>query len=70
VKNLAIIRKRRGLTQNALALKTGIGQACISRLEYENSGARIGTIIKLAKALDVNIEALISGDYAAEGTNE
>ena len=63
---MAVIRKKRGMTQHALALKTGLTQPTISRLEHEYTGARIGTAVKIAKALDVNVDALIGENYDGE----
>jgi len=59
MKNLAEIREIRGMSQSALARKTGLTVTTIWRLEREYTNARIDTALKLAKALDVNIAALI-----------
>ena len=66
MKNLAEIRKNRGMTQHALAWKTGLTVPTISRLEQERTGTRIGTAVKLAKALDVNVDTLIDEGYGNE----
>lgn len=58
--NLKKIRKEKGVTQTELSKKSGVGRITISRLE---SGAlketTMGTMTKLAKALDTNIDNLI-----------
>jgi transcriptional regulator with XRE-family HTH domain len=50
----------RDLTQEALARRAGVGQACVSLIE---TGARANptsdVIRKLAKALDVSMEVLL-----------
>ena len=59
MKNLAEIREIRGMSQSALARKTGLTATTIWRLEREYANARVDTALKLAKALDVSIAALI-----------
>lgn len=58
--NLKEIRREKGVTQAELSEKSGVGRITISRLE---SGAlketTMGTMSKLAKALDTNIDSLI-----------
>ena len=66
MKNLAEIRKLRGITQNALAVKAGLTVTTISRLEHEHTGARFDTAVKIAKALNVNVEALIDEGYGVK----
>ena len=66
MKNLAEIRKSRGFSQNALAVKAGLTVTTISRLEHEHTGARIETAVRIAKVLNVNVEELISEDYKTE----
>lgn len=62
---LAFWRARRRLTQSALAKRVGISQAYVASLE---SGARKGDpalFLRLAKALNVPMEALVVDDDAA-----
>ncbi len=47
------LREVGGLTASRLALKVGISQAQISRLENGRQGFRSGTLVKIAKALKV-----------------
>ena len=62
--NLKEIRREKGVTQAELSEKSGVGRITISRLE---SGAlketTMGTMSKLAKALDTNIDSLIRWWY-------
>lgn len=52
----ATVRARRhelGMTSTQLGKKVGISQAQISRLENGQQGFRSGTLVKIAKALEV-----------------
>lgn len=61
--NLKEIRKAKGLNQEELSRKSGVGRITISRLE---SGAlkesSVSTLMKIAKALDCNVED-ITGSF-------
>ncbi len=57
--NLRLLRKKKGLTQVALQMKTGIEQALLSK--YEN-GERIpptDTLIRLADFYNVSIDYIL-----------
>lgn len=54
-------RTRRLLTQEELARKSGVGVTTIIRIEA-GQGARISTLRKLAKALAVTADQLITDD--------
>ncbi len=56
--NLRTVRTQRLLTQDDLAAATGMTKASISRLETGATKARISTVRKLLKALDVELEDL------------
>lgn len=65
--NLRTLRLARGLTQPALAEKTGIEQSYLSKLENGRSKPSEDVLTRLAHALDVKAEALLqNGDDAAE----
>jgi transcriptional regulator with XRE-family HTH domain len=53
------LRRRRVLSMEELAGKAGVGRNTIWRLEHGVMGAQPRTIRKLAKALDVETEALV-----------
>ena len=56
---LAFWRKRRGLTQSALAGDAGISQAYLSQIE---TGARVGDVllyVRLARTLGLRVEDLV-----------
>lgn len=61
LKNLAKLRKEKGLTQEGLARKANISYHTILKLESGRiKDPRLGTIIKLAKALEISINELVS----------
>ena len=53
------IRKAEGLTQKDLALRSGINQADISRLENGNGNPSIKTLERIAKGLGLSLELFI-----------
>lgn len=61
LKNLASLRKEKKLTQEGLARKAGISYHTILKLESGRiKDPRLGTIIRLAKALEISIDKLVS----------
>jgi len=61
LKNLAKLRKNRGLTQEGLAHKAGISYHTLVKLESGRvANPKIETIVKLAKSLNVLVEELIN----------
>jgi transcriptional regulator with XRE-family HTH domain len=52
-------RKRRGLSQDELAKKSGVTRGYIARLETQRHDPRISIVAKLAKALKVKIGDLV-----------
>lgn len=61
---VSIHRKRRKLTQEELAERAGLSVDMISKIEVGSSGARFGTIQKIAAALDVDEAELFSTEIA------
>jgi transcriptional regulator with XRE-family HTH domain len=58
------LRKRRhaaGLSQEQLAGITGLHPTEISRLERAVREPRLGTMVRLARGLDVGVEKLLTG---------
>ena len=53
------IRKRRGMTQEALAEKAGVSRAYLSRLEMGRHDPPLSRLRTLAKVLKVPIEKLL-----------
>lgn len=62
---VAAHRKRARLTQGQLAEAAGISIDMISRIESGATGARFGTIEKLAQALEVDPAQLFSAEMAS-----
>lgn len=54
-RELIKLRIKRGVTQNELALRVGSTQAVISRIESGSVNCSIGTIQKIAEALDAKL---------------
>ena len=52
---IRLARKDQGLTQKALASKSGVWQETISKIEAGSSGAKLETIFYLLAALDLEI---------------
>jgi len=59
VATLKRLRRRRGLTQQALAVKAGVSLGYLSRLEVGMHDPRLSTLRKLAKALGVKVARLL-----------
>jgi transcriptional regulator with XRE-family HTH domain len=59
--NLRRLRDAAGLSQEQLARRTGLHPSEISRLERAVREPRLGTLVRLARGLDVAVESLVSG---------
>jgi transcriptional regulator with XRE-family HTH domain len=59
-KRLKTLRRRRGLTQEALAAKAGLSRTYLARLETARQDPTLSTLVKLAKALGVPVADLLS----------
>ncbi|PYN78398.1 MAG: hypothetical protein DMD96_21215 [Candidatus Rokuibacteriota bacterium] len=53
------IRERQGLTQEALAQKSGVSRAYLSRLEMGRHDPPLSRLRKIAKALRVKVSELV-----------
>jgi transcriptional regulator with XRE-family HTH domain len=60
-RNLRSRRHAAGMSQEQLADRTGLHPTEISRLERAAREPRLGTMLKLAKGLDIGIEKLVAG---------
>lgn len=56
---LKTLRADRGLSQEALAKKTGLARAYIARLEIGRHDPSLSTLVKIAKALKVTVGELV-----------
>lgn len=59
--NLVKARKRLTLTQEQLAQRSGISRPVIAHIERQARNPSLVTLARLADALDVSLEALLSG---------
>lgn len=57
--NLKTYREARGLTQEALAKKTGISQVMISRCEAGMKIPSLGVLVEIARVLETSIDELV-----------
>lgn len=53
------IRERKGMTQEALAAKSGVSRAYLSRLEMGRHDPPLSRLRKIAKALRVKVSELV-----------
>jgi len=61
LKNLVKIRKEKGWSQEKLAVESGVSYNTIIKIERGGiKNPKIGTTIKLAKALKVTIDELVN----------
>lgn len=59
-RNIAQYRRRAGFTQEQLAEQVGVTPAFISRVECGKKSMKISTLIAVAQALQVSVDALVS----------
>lgn len=59
--NLRRLRRRRGLSLERLACRSGVSRAMLSQIELGHSAPTINLLWKVARALDVPFSALIAG---------
>ena len=57
--NLRKFRELRGMTQAQMSFKSSVGSASISHFETGQRTPTIATLVKLADALDVTVDALL-----------
>lgn len=61
-KNIHALRKRRNLTLDNLAAKSGVSKAMLSQIESEKVNPTIATVWKIAYGLGVDFQNLIKGE--------
>ena len=70
-KEIARIRKLRGLTQRELAERVNIAANFLSEIETERKTASLDTVIRLAASLECSLDQLVGNELAeAEGNRE
>ena len=57
---ITVWREHRGMTLSALAERAGLSQSYLSQIEAGKREGRIGVISKLARALSVDLDDLVS----------
>src|SRR5262245_58538546 len=63
--NLRYIRERRGLTQVQLAKQAGLPRSTVSQVETGAGNPTLAVLARLARALGVSIEELLSAPHSA-----
>jgi transcriptional regulator with XRE-family HTH domain len=58
--NVAQVRRSRGMSQEELAARVGIGRTAISAVEAGGRRIRLGEACDIARALQVSLDDLIS----------
>lgn len=61
------LRRERGFSQERLAGESGVSRPTIHRIELSQQSPRMGTVLKLARALKVNPEEVAPEHFGAEG---
>jgi transcriptional regulator with XRE-family HTH domain len=59
--NLCLTRRRRGLSQEKLAERTGLCRDTIFKIEMGQRSPRLDTLLTLADALRIDVAELLSG---------
>lgn len=60
-KQVAQVRKSRGVTQQQLAESIGMSVVAVAYIETGKRWARLGTLSKIAKSLKVDVQDLFKG---------
>ena len=58
------LRRRNGLSQRELAARMGVPRTYISKIENEKATPTLGSLDRLARALDVHVSVLLRDDRA------
>ena len=62
-RNVREARLARGWTQEELAHRTGLATVQVSRIERGRREVRLGTLLRLVKALEVSPDDLLRGTH-------
>jgi transcriptional regulator with XRE-family HTH domain len=60
VRLLSEERKRKGVSMNALAAKADLSQSLISGLEANPWNPTVGTLLRIAKALEIDLGEIVT----------
>lgn len=69
-KRIEELRKGKGWTQAQLAEKADITRTQISRYEHDKQDPDFSTVVRLAKALEVSVNSILSGPEADKVVTE
>ena len=61
--NIQRIRKEEGLTLESLAERSGVSKAMLSQIESDKVNPTVLTIWKIARGLDVELDAILKGSW-------
>jgi transcriptional regulator with XRE-family HTH domain len=61
--NIQAIRKEQGLTLESLAERSGVSKAMLSQIESDKVNPTVLTIWKIARGLDVELDAILKGGW-------
>ena len=61
--NIQRIRKEQGLTLEGLAERSGVSKAMLSQIESDKVNPTVLTIWKIARGLDVELDAILKGSW-------
>ena len=68
--NIQLIRKEQGLTLETLAERSGVSKAMLSQIESDKVNPTVLTIWKIARGLDVELDAILKGGWEPVRTFE
>lgn len=66
-KNIALARRRRGVTQIDLAKKATVSQVHLSCVEHGKTGVALDIAMRLAESLDCSLDELVYGPNCSNG---
>ncbi len=64
-RSMLALRKRRGLSLDELARRSGVSKAMLSQIEQEHTNPTVATVWKIARGLDASL-----GDLLGEGAEQ
>ena len=64
--NIGYLRKKKGITQEALAEQMYVSRQTVSRWETDSVYPDVETVIRLCEILECDMETLVRGDASAE----
>lgn len=65
--NIRRIRTARGMSQVALAEKSGVSAQMINQIEWGTKGLSVPTLVRIATALNCSTDEILEGEGHGEG---